>query len=441
MTSLAKNQIFRLTWISQTLFQMATSLVEFTLIYLVGEYGDSDVAIALVLFAYKFPAMVMSLVSGVLVDRYDRRLVLFWATMVRAIGAVITLFFFDHLTAIVLFALVFSLAGHLFKTAEGALLPEIVSKKNLTRAAGLFNMTEHGTTMIGLVITFPLIGFFASSQFWQFNEVLSVLALAAIMFSLAALSLMRTKNIPAKLHGKTTVSLGRGGFSREEVGVVWQRTRQELKDGWEYIKNCLICKRMIVHLIVVNVVILTVMAIGRAFGEEFFGVHSMTEVGRLVILPTIAGFVTAIVFLPRIQRSVKKLVLIDLGVLLAGVVFVLMGALKYLFPEFGDAGMTRVFSLAMMCIVGFAAVCGLIPAYVLLQERTENELRGRTFGFLFSSITAASSMPLLGMGYIVSRHGVVPVLLAAGGLAVLYAGYLLGFSERSSKTSVPLEEP
>lgn len=409
------------------MFQMATSLVEFTLIYLVGAYGESDIAIALVLFAYKFPAIIMSVVSGILVDRYDRRRVLLWATLVRVFGALVTLFFIDKLVALVLFALVFSLAGHLFKTAEGALLPEIVEGDDLMQAAGLFNMTEHGTTLIGLIVTFPLLSIFLKKLTWLNNEVLGTLGMAAILFSSAAVMLMNVTKIKRKDIPKKQDSSG-------DASVIWQKLKGEMLDGWRYVKNTPVCVRMISHLVLLNTMILVVMATGKAFGLEILGAKSMTEIGVSVILPTIGGFVFAVFLIPFLQKKFTKLQLIYLGVLLAGIVFLIIGTMSFFFPWFGIESWSRIFVYVSQFLVGFSVVCALIPAFVTLQEKTEDRLRGRAFGILFSSITAISAIPLIGVGYLVEKYGVIPLLISLGILSIVYAGYLVSAAEKQKNT-------
>jgi predicted MFS family arabinose efflux permease len=62
-----------------------------------------------------------------------------------------------------------------------------------------------------------------------------------------------------------------------------------------------------------------------------------------------------------------------------------------------------------------------IPAQTTIQEDTPEAMHGKVFGLQNNLINIALSLPLVLAGAVVSRYGLLPVLWALAGLALVAA--------------------
>ena len=79
-----------------------------------------------------------------------------------------------------------------------------------------------------------------------------------------------------------------------------------------------------------------------------------------------------------------------------------------------------------------------IPAFTVLQEKTEAELRGRIFGTVFTVVNAAVAVPILLAGGLADLFGVSRVIFGMGVLLVL-AGISAALPSRRSPLIPPSE--
>ena len=76
----------------------------------------------------------------------------------------------------------------------------------------------------------------------------------------------------------------------------------------------------------------------------------------------------------------------------------------------------------LLCsILGLGSSLIAIPAQTTLQEETPEEQRGKVFGLQNNLINIALSLPLILTGALVSKFGLVPILLLLALLALIAA--------------------
>jgi MFS family permease len=92
------------------------------------------------------PWLLFSLVSGALVDRWDRRVMMVTANVFRAVAigllGAVALVGFESLPLVYVIAFLIGTAETLFDNAAQALLPQVVGKKNLETANGRLQTAE-----------------------------------------------------------------------------------------------------------------------------------------------------------------------------------------------------------------------------------------------------------------------------------------------------------
>ena len=145
-----KNQQFRRLWYAQFVSGVGDWLVIGFLMPLVTTLsGGSSFAVAGILIAKIIPALIFSSLTGVLVDRLDRRKVMIAADLVRAALALV-LVTTNSLWVIYLVVVVMETASLFFWPARNALIPYLVADEDITAANGLAYTTQQASMLIGL---------------------------------------------------------------------------------------------------------------------------------------------------------------------------------------------------------------------------------------------------------------------------------------------------
>ena len=157
---LMRNRGFRRLWISQFVSGVGDWLVIGLLIPLVNSLsGGSSFAVAGILIAKIIPALFLSSLTGVFVDRFDRRKVMMTMDISRAILA-LGLLATNSLAAIYLIVLLMETASLFFVPAKNALIPYLVDESDLAEANGLSYTTQQASTIIGLTASAAILAAF-----------------------------------------------------------------------------------------------------------------------------------------------------------------------------------------------------------------------------------------------------------------------------------------
>lgn len=148
---------FRRLYASSATSNLADGIGRTALPLLAASFTRSPVLIAgLVGFAF-LPWLLFALPSGALVDRLDRRFAMAGANVVRAVAtAALAVLVLTHAAGIaVVYVVAFALgvAETVYDSATRAILPQVVSSRDLDRANGLLTVEETlGQTFLGAPI-------------------------------------------------------------------------------------------------------------------------------------------------------------------------------------------------------------------------------------------------------------------------------------------------
>jgi tartrate/fumarate subfamily iron-sulfur-dependent hydro-lyase beta chain len=160
------NSQFRRLWASQFVSGIGDWLVIGLLIPLVTTLsGGSAFAVAGIMIAKILPALILSSVVGVFVDRFDRRKLMIGADVARALLA-LGLLFTDSLALIYLVVFLMEVASLVFMPAKNALIPHLVGPDDLTTANGLSYTTQQASMLIGLTMSGALLAAFEAIVRW-----------------------------------------------------------------------------------------------------------------------------------------------------------------------------------------------------------------------------------------------------------------------------------
>ena len=139
---LLANRNFRLLWLLQALSTLGVELFGFSVMVTVFEQTASTLQTVGVMVANTLPGFLLSPFAGIIADRYPRKWVVAGTLAVRGLlmgVALLLLFNGDQVwvTGVYLITMGLSVATTLYRPAQLAILPDVVSKTLLVRANSL----------------------------------------------------------------------------------------------------------------------------------------------------------------------------------------------------------------------------------------------------------------------------------------------------------------
>src|SRR5215471_12788419 len=159
--SLLRNHFFLRLWLAQLISQTIQNAANYGLLVLIAELTRSSTLIGLAIISFSVPAVLFGVPAGVLVDRINRRQVLWISNALRGfctLGFVLNLVIDPHdVLPIYILTFVIAAISQFFTPAEGAAIPLLVDEGELVNALSLFNITFTLAQALGFVLLGPLI--------------------------------------------------------------------------------------------------------------------------------------------------------------------------------------------------------------------------------------------------------------------------------------------
>ena len=156
---------FTIVWLGQIISVLASSMTQFALTIWVFEKTESATALGLMQVFFITPFLIISPIAGVMVDRYNRKIMMMVSDLAAGVATVLILVFqylgimeFWHLY----FASVIYGLGMAFQwPAYSAAISTMIPKEQLGRANGMMSLIEAGPGVIAPLLAgaaLPLIG-------------------------------------------------------------------------------------------------------------------------------------------------------------------------------------------------------------------------------------------------------------------------------------------
>jgi MFS family permease len=407
---------FRYLWMAQLLSQLADKFLMFTLLVFMYTLTKRASLQSVLMIAYTLPSVLLSAPSGVYADRHDKRVLMLGTNLVR--GALILLIPLTQLFPalrgqawpLVVITLLFSSAGQIFAPAEAASIPSLVTRKQITEATSLFMTTVILTLVLGVPAATIAIGLFGNQAPFY---------IATGLFGLAALSVW-----------KVSISLR----AEKRTSGPSQNILRELRDGIVILRGSAPLRLGLYQLALAIVVVFTIFALGPVYLVEVLK-RSDTET-YIVLVPAMFGLLATGGLLGQRPTWSRATTLVT-AIATAGGSLLIMGVVPDLLRTHGAAGLMVPLAVVVGVIFGCALGALLIPAFTVLQERTDSESRGRIFGGIFTVINAAVAIPLLLAGVLSDLIGVARVVAALGVILILVAGAVRWFGWKQLEVLEP----
>jgi MFS family permease len=404
MRALLAIRDFRLLFIGQAMSNWGDGLTTITLLILTQRLTGSVAAVAGTAIAVALPQLLLGMLAGVYVDRWDRRRVMIASDVVR--GFLVLGFVLvgtaDRMWLLYLIAFLQAGMGTFFNPAKGALIPRIVGRERLLSANSMMETAR---------VVFSLLGT-AAAGVWA--------GTAAVLWPIFVIDAVTF--VSSAFFEKAITTPARPERSGEAAGRV-------LSEMWEGIRLAT-SNRVLVGIMVgagvlmfglgaVNVLLVPFVVGELQVSESWFGALEASQVVSMVASGTLVAVLAA-------RISPTRVVSIALG----GIGLVI-------------AMISLVAAPWQLMLVLFGAGWLVTPLQAsvstLVQSEVPDEKRGRIGSALGTVIGSANVASMALAGAAAALIGTRSVFVLSGAIAVL-AGVMTVWLFRGV-AAVPTPEP
>ena len=151
---LVANRNYRYVWLAQVVSEIGDHFNNIAVFSLAMKHGDAGVVLAAVMISRGLPMLVAGPVSGVLLDRWDRKRVMIASDLVRAAIALgfILCVGQKNPSLLYLFSAILMFASPFFNSGRSAILPKIASKDEIHTANSVTITTQWTNTAVGALL-------------------------------------------------------------------------------------------------------------------------------------------------------------------------------------------------------------------------------------------------------------------------------------------------
>jgi MFS family permease len=146
-----RHRNFSIMWFGQFISTVGSALTSLAASIMVFRLtGGSALSVGLMLVVTAAPSLLVGLVAGVFVDRYDRRRIMIIADLLRAALVVLIPFLVPHsIVWLYVIVMLTSTIGQFFDPAYESVLPDVAPDEELAAANSMMAISSFGSTAIG----------------------------------------------------------------------------------------------------------------------------------------------------------------------------------------------------------------------------------------------------------------------------------------------------
>ena len=346
MFAIFRKRDFRFLWSAQLVSTIGSSLTDLAAGILIFQRTNSALAVGLMLMATAVPSLVVGLVAGVFVDRFDRKKIMIASDLLRAL-IVVSIPFLVQIDILLLYVAVIlaSSVKQFFDPAEQSVLPDVASEEELSAANAFLSISSFGSTAIG----FAAAGLLAST-----GDIALAFYADAVTFLISAACVLAVKVQPMVVEETTSV---RAVVQNLRAGV-------SMLLGTPILRSTLIVFAPVLFAFGLWNVLLLPFAIETLGGSEFeYGLQE-----GLTSLGFVAGSLLMAKYIDRLPEGTWMVI----SFTVMGIVGILYGLASNIWV-----------AIVLVMISGFAQPPSSISRALVLQRNTPREFRGRVFSAFF----------------------------------------------------------
>ncbi|MEK7127292.1 MAG: MFS transporter [Patescibacteria group bacterium] len=376
---LLKNSAFRSLWSAQFFSQVGINLLTFILAIQTYNLTGKNTAVSLLTLSFIVPQALFGSLAGVIVERYNKKAVLFITNFSRALVVLLFLLTGETIFFIYFLAVLISLITQFFVPAEAPIIPTLVSKKDLVTANGVFMMTIFVTMLGGGLLAGPLLSMFG------LNLTIVFVFLFYLLASYNITQLPKQAGIP-DLKRKSSLIL-------------------EFIEGKNYVLEHPKIMLAMGLLVGSQTIIATLSTLLPGFADKVLKIK-VNDASVFLLGPAIFGIVLGALVISKLKITPSKI--IPVGVVGAGAGMFLLGFVPNL-----------ILAQSVLFLLGFFNALVDVSCNTILQSGTGEEVRSRVYGVLTAMGGLVFILPVLLSGTLSALFGVSRVFNVFGLLILI----------------------
>jgi MFS family permease len=394
--TLFHNRDFRLLWAGQLFSQIGDQCLLIAAITLISNLSRSPLAMLIPAISIAAPQLVFGLVGGVMADRWNRKLVMIVADIMRGLIVLCVLLVtrVQHLWILYLAAAGLALMGVFFYPARNAVIPNIVPH-NLLLAA---NSLIQGSYIISLILGPVIAG--AAVEIWAPLAIV----LDSVSFFVSTI-LIAVMNIPETVPEQAHTA---------EDNTVWE----DMKTGLNFIRHNRALRQVLIITAIATLGIGAIVLLAiphlkeelEASGLEYGIAMSMLGLGSVM-----GGLMVS-----RLSRRLSTSTIVGGMLTVAGIAIIAFAFA----PNYAVV-------LVSIAIIGMCVVMARGALDTIAQALSPDAVRGRVQSAVNMLVVASTAMAEGVSAMLGSLIGVQVVFVAAGVVTTL-AGLVAIFVLRSA---------
>jgi MFS family permease len=410
---------FRRYWFMRLASHGAANALTYSLLVFTIRLSDNAFATGVLLLTLIVPSAMLGAISGVIIDKLPRGLVLFGSCILRALLVFALMSAKESLPALYAVSLGLGIVTQFAVPAEAAVLPQIVAQGRLVAANSFINLGTLASQVVGMMVLAPIFLKTTNGDPLLFM-ICGLFATAAVLITIIPqFHFMAEKGAP-----KVTI----------------RSARREFAESWIRLNRDPVAFLGLILLVVTGASTLIVATL-----LPKFSVHVLNVAPENIVF--ILAPVTIAVFLGL--RSVEfladhfnRLAMISGAYVLMAASLIALGLVPGSADLLEDIDPTGILSalggsapriaatIIYANVYAFALTIVLTMGRTLLNERVPREMQGRVFAAQTVLANLVAIAPVLLAGLLADAVGVEPVLVGAGIAALLAAAWSHARSSR-----------
>lgn len=376
-----------------------TWMQQIAMIWLAYRLSGSSLVLGSVGFASQIPILLFAAISGVWIDRLDRRRLLMWTqTLAMAQALVLALLTWMEWATpglLVLMAFFLGCVNAVDVPARQAIAAQLVDNPDdLPNAIALNSFVMNATRFVGPALAGFVVAVVGEAVCFLFNA-------ASYLAVLLALAAIRLASRP-----------GRNA-----------RALEALKEGYRYVAGHRGIRRSLMLVACVSFFATPYAVMMPLFAREIFGGDARTY--GLLIGSAGAGSLLASLYLASRTDTEGLVHRVGLAAPAVGAALALFAVTPKLWLAF-----------PVLMALGFSVIVTIAGSNTLIQTRVENEFRGRVMAIFSMAFLGIAPLGSFTVGTVAHAVGIRPTLVACG-LLTLAAGLVYRFVSGIPARSLP----
>ncbi|KKQ34600.1 MAG: Major facilitator superfamily [Microgenomates group bacterium GW2011_GWA2_37_6] len=374
------------------------NLLNFTLLIVVFELSKSNIAVAGVVLSFTVPSILFGILAGVYVDKRNKKNILVYTNILRAIASFPLLFLSHELFVVYILSFLVSFVTQFFIPAETPIIPLLVRREQLISANALFSIGIFGSIIVAYALSGPLLLFLGKENVFVF---------ITILFAISAFFAFLIKLLyePPKMLQKINIF-------------------EEIRDAFSLMAKKDNVYHSLFLLTLLQTLILVIAVIGPGYATNVLRIE-VERFPLLFVTPAVVGMSIGAILIGNFWHNKSKQALAKIGLLIIGFVILLfpygymitsretVQAINSFLPGIVDINNVHIM-LFLSVLIGFAFSLVFVPSNTILQEETTDRQRGKIYGSLNTLVGIVSIIPVLGVGLLADIFGVSKVITAIG---------------------------